>query len=176
MIETKTQTATKSEGLRVVTDVVCPFCGTLCDDVKVVLDGNRIVDTMNACIIGNEKFKSAQAGHRVMQPLEREEGTTQFTPVSYDYAVEKAARILANAKRPLFYGWSSTSCEAQEVGNELAEVCRGVTDNTATVCHGPSIMAIQTVGARSARWGRLRTVLTWLFIGVVIRFTRIPGI
>jgi len=125
MIETRTQTATKSEGLRVVTDVVCPFCGTLCDDVKVVLDGNRIVDTMNACIIGNEKFKSAQAGHRVMQPLEREEGTTNFTPVSYDYAVEKAARILADAKRPLFYGWSSTSCEAQEVGNELGGGVQG---------------------------------------------------
>ncbi|BAI61645.1 tungsten-containing formylmethanofuran dehydrogenase subunit B [Methanocella paludicola SANAE] len=156
MIETKTQAATKSEGLKVVTDVVCPFCGTLCDDVKVVLDGNRIVDTMNACIIGNEKFKSAQAGHRVMQPLEREEGTTQFTPVSYDYAVEKAAQILAKAKRPLFYGWSSTSCEAQEVGNELAEVCRGVTDNTATVCHGPSIMAIQTVGAPQCTLGEVK--------------------
>jgi formylmethanofuran dehydrogenase subunit B len=156
MIETQTKTATRSEGLKVVTDVVCPFCGTLCDDVKVVLDGNKIVDTMNACIIGNEKFKSAQAGHRIMTPLEREEGTTNFTPISYDEAVEKAAQILANAKRPLFYGWSSTSCEAQEVGNELAEVCRGVTDNTATVCHGPSIMAIQTVGAPQCTLGEVK--------------------
>ncbi len=82
MIETKTETVTRSEGLKVVTDVVCPFCGTLCDDVKVVLDGNNILDTMNACIIGNEKFKSAQAGHRIMTPLEREDGTTEFATVS----------------------------------------------------------------------------------------------
>ncbi len=156
MLETKTQTQTKSESLKVVTDVVCPFCGTLCDDIKVVLDGGKIVDTMNACIIGNEKFQSAQAGHRIMTPMEREDGTTNFTPVSYDYAVEKAAQILAKAKRPLFYGWSSTSCEAQEVGNELAEVCRGVTDNTATVCHGPSILAIQTVGAPCCTLGEVK--------------------
>jgi len=156
MIETKTETQVKPESLKIVTDVVCPFCGTLCDDIKVVLDGNRIVDTMNACIIGNEKFKSAQAGHRIMTPMEREEGTTEFAPVSYDYAIEKAAQILANAKRPLLYGWSSTSCEAQEVGNELAEVCGGVTDNTASVCHGPSIMAIQTVGAPCCTLGEVK--------------------
>lgn len=156
MIETQAQAKTKSEGLKVVTDVVCPFCGTLCDDVKVVLDGDRIVDTMNACIVGNEKFKSAQAGHRIMQPLEREDGTIEFAPVSYDYAIERAAQILANARRPLYYGWSSTSCEAQEVGNELAEVTGGVTDNTASVCHGPSILAIQTVGAPCCTLGEVK--------------------
>jgi formylmethanofuran dehydrogenase subunit B len=156
MLETKTETQAKTGTLKVVTDVVCPFCGTLCDDVKVVLDGNQIVDTMNACIIGNEKFKSAGAGHRINQPLEREEGTTQFAPVSYDYAIEKSAQILAKAKRPLFYGWSSTSCEAQEVGNELAEVCGGVTDNTASVCHGPSVLAIQTVGAPMCTLGEVK--------------------
>jgi formylmethanofuran dehydrogenase subunit B len=156
MLETKTETQAKTGTLKVVTDVVCPFCGTLCDDIKVVLDGNQIVDTMNACIIGNEKFKSAGAGHRINQPLEREEGTTQFAPVSYDYAIEKSAQILAKAKRPLFYGWSSTSCEAQEVGNELAEVCGGVTDNTASVCHGPSVLAIQTVGAPMCTLGEVK--------------------
>lgn len=136
--------------------MVCPFCGTLCDDIKVVMDGNNIVDTLNACAIGNEKFKSAQDGHRIMHPMEREDNSTQFTPVSIDYAVEKAAQILANAKRPLFYGWSSTSCEAQEIGNELAEVCGGVTDNTASVCHGPSVMAIQTVGAPCCTLGEVK--------------------
>ncbi|HTY91468.1 MAG TPA: formylmethanofuran dehydrogenase subunit B [Methanocella sp.] len=156
MIETKAETVAKQENLKIVTDVVCPFCGTLCDDIKVVLDGNRIVDTMNACIIGNEKFKSAQAGHRVPRPMERVEGTTEFAPVSYDYAIEKAAQILANARRPLFYGWSSTSCEAQEVGNELAEITGGVTDNTASVCHGPSVMAIQTVGAPCCTLGEVK--------------------
>ncbi|MCD1296373.1 formylmethanofuran dehydrogenase subunit B [Methanocella sp. CWC-04] len=155
-MEAKTQTKTESKNLQVVTDVVCPFCGTLCDDLKIIKDGNTIVDTMNACVIGNEKFKSAQDGHRIMTPLERDDNSAEFTPVSYDYAIEKAAQILAKAKRPLFYGWSSTSCEAQEVGNELAELCGGVTDNTASVCHGPSVLAIQTVGAPCCTLGEVK--------------------
>ena len=150
------QVKAQARNLKVVTDVVCPFCGTLCDDIKVVMDGNHIVDTLNACVIGNEKFKSAQAGHRIMAPMEREEGTAEFGKVSWDYAIEKAAQILANAKRPLIYGWSSTSCEAQETGNELAEVCGAITDNTASVCHGPSILAIQTVGAPCCTLGEIK--------------------
>ena len=154
--ETKAQVTTEAKNLKVVTDVICPFCGTLCDDIKVILDGDRIVDTLNACVIGNEKFKSAQAGHRIHHPMERTDNSTEFTPVSYDYAIERAAQILANARRPLMYGWSSTSCEAQEVGNELAEVCGAVTDNTASVCHGPSVMAIQTVGAPCCTLGEVK--------------------
>jgi formylmethanofuran dehydrogenase subunit B len=38
--QAQVQAQEKKQGLRVVTDVVCPFCGTLCDDVKVVMDGN----------------------------------------------------------------------------------------------------------------------------------------
>jgi formylmethanofuran dehydrogenase subunit B len=156
MMETQAIAQEKKQELRVVTDVVCPFCGTLCDDVTVVLEGNRIVDTRNACIIGNEKFATSQDPHRLVTPMEREDGTTNFTPVSYDYAIDKAAEILAHARRPLLYGWSSTSCEAQEIGNELAEVVGGVTDNTASVCHGPSILAIQSVGAPCCTLGQIK--------------------
>jgi formylmethanofuran dehydrogenase subunit B len=154
--QVQVQAQEKKQGLKVITDVVCPFCGTLCDDVKVVMDGNKIVDTMNACIIGNEKFKTSQDPHRIIKPMEREDGTIEFAPVSYDYALDKAAEILAHAKRPLFYGWSSTSCEAQEIGNELAEVTGGVTDNTASVCHGPSVLAIQSVGAPQCTLGEVK--------------------
>jgi formylmethanofuran dehydrogenase subunit B len=146
----------KTQGLKVVTDVICPFCGTLCDDLIIVLDGNKIVETKNACIIGNEKFVTAQDPHRITKPMEREDGTTNFSPVSYEYAIDKAAEILAHAKRPLLYGWSSTSCEAQEIGNELAELVGGVTDNTASVCHGPSILAIQSVGGPSCTLGEVK--------------------
>ncbi len=158
MMESKieAQVTPDTKNLKVVTDVICPFCGTLCDDIKVIMDGDKIVDTLNACVIGNEKFKSAQAGHRIHHPMERADSSTEFTPVSYDYAIERSAQILANAKRPLMYGWSSTSCEAQEVGNELAEVCGAVTDNTASVCHGPSILAIQTVGAPCCTLGEVK--------------------
>ena len=43
---------------KTVTDVVCPFCGTLCDDLEVSVtdDGKQILDVYNACAIGAEKF------------------------------------------------------------------------------------------------------------------------
>ena len=157
MIESQITAQEKKQGLKVITDVICPFCGTLCDDVKIVLDeNNKIVETRNACIIGNEKFMTAQDPHRFVKPMEREDGTTKFTTVSYDYAIDKAAELLAHAKRPLLYGWSSTSCEAQEIGNELAELIGGVTDNTASVCHGPSILAIQSVGGPMCTLGEVK--------------------
>jgi len=73
-----------------------------------------------------------------------------------DEAVNKAAEILANANYPIMYGWSSTSCEAQRVGMELAEEIGGIVDNTAVVCHGPSILGIQEVGIPTCTLGQIR--------------------
>lgn len=70
----------------------------------------------------------------------------KWVEISYEEAIEKTAEILAESKRPLLYGWSCTSCEAHSVGLELAEECGAVIDNTASVCHGPSILAVQDVG------------------------------
>lgn len=33
----------------IVKDVVCPFCGCLCDDIEVEVEGNRVVAVANAC-------------------------------------------------------------------------------------------------------------------------------
>jgi formylmethanofuran dehydrogenase subunit B len=54
------------------------------------------------------------------------------------------------------YGWSSTSCEAQRVGVELAEEIGGIIDNTAVVCHGPSILGVQEVGIPTCTLGQIR--------------------
>jgi len=52
---------------------------------------------------------------------------------SWDEALDKAAEILANAKRPLFFIGSETSTEAMRVGLHLAEYLRGVADSNATI-------------------------------------------
>ena len=33
----------------IVKDVVCPFCGCLCDDIEVEVEVNRVVAVANAC-------------------------------------------------------------------------------------------------------------------------------
>lgn len=130
--------------MKLVKNVVCPFCGTLCDDIIVKVEGNEIVGTMNACRIGHNKFVHTEGATRYKKPLMKKNG--KWVEISYEEAIEKTAEILAESKRPLLYGWSCTSCEAHSVGLELAEECGAVIDNTASVCHGPSILAVQDVG------------------------------
>ena len=142
---------------KMVNDVTCPFCGTLCDDLEVEVsdDGKKLLSVYNACAIGAEKFLHSQAADRVKRPrMQQPDGT--YKEVSYDEAVEYTAQVLAAAKKPLMYGWSSTNCEAQSVGHEIGEIVGAQIDNTATVCHGPSLIAIQDVGIPSCTLGEIK--------------------
>jgi len=138
-------------------DVVCPFCGTLCDDLEIDVDlkENKVVEVRNGCQIGTKKYYSSNPGaHRYEKPMIKENGTLK--PVSWEEAIDKAADILVKAKRPLLYGFSSTECEAQSRGVELAEILGSILDNTASVCHGPSLLAIQNVGAPISTLGEFK--------------------
>ncbi len=130
--------------MELVNNVICPFCGTLCDDIICKVENEEIVGTYNACRIGHSKFVHAEGAMRYTKPLLRKNG--EFVEISYDEAIEKAAQILVDAKRPVMYGWSCTDCASQEVGMELAEEVRAVIDNTASVCHGPSLLAVHDTG------------------------------
>jgi len=30
-------------------DVICPFCGCLCDDIEITVENNKVVNTKNSC-------------------------------------------------------------------------------------------------------------------------------
>ena len=139
--------------MAVVRAVTCPVCGSLCDDVELVIEGNRIVKVKNGCAMCEAKFLGYNSEHRILRPLIRKNG--ELVEASMDEAIKRTAEILAEANYPILYGWSSTSCEAIRIGLELAEELGGVIDNTATTCHGPSILSIQDVGISHARSGRL---------------------
>ena len=144
--------------IKTVYDVLCPFCGTLCDDLEVDIDltENTVVEVRNSCQIGTKKFfASNPSEHRYDKPLIKQKDGT-YKGVSWDEAIDKAADLLANAKRPLLYGFSSTECEVQSKGVELAELVGGILDNTASVCHGPSLLAIQDVGAPTSTLGEYK--------------------
>ena len=142
---------------KLVTDVICPFCGTLCDDLVVKLsdDGKQILEVENACAIGAEKFLHAQNPDRITRPRMKQENG-EWKEVSYEEAAKYTAKILCDAKKPLMYGWSSTSCEAQSTGHMIAEKVGGIVDNTATVCHGPSLIAVHDVGIPSCTLGEVK--------------------
>ncbi len=138
-----------------IRNITCPICGTLCDDLEATIENNKITNIKNTCAISEAKFLSfSDPKHRNLKPLVRRDG--ELKEASLDEAVKKSAQILADAKYPILYGWSCTSCESIRIGIELAEEIGGVIDNTSTVCHGPSILSIQNVGIPTCTLGQIR--------------------
>ncbi|MHA1281381.1 MAG: formylmethanofuran dehydrogenase subunit B [Promethearchaeota archaeon] len=141
--------------IKTIYDVICPFCGTLCDDLEVDVKDNEVIEVRNACQIGTKKFFSSNPSpHRFEKPMIKKED--KLVETSWDEAIDKAAEILANAKRPLLYGFSSTEADAQGKGVELAELVGGILDNTASVCHGPTLLAVQDVGVVGSTLGEIK--------------------
>ena len=140
--------------MSIVKAVTCPVCGCLCDDIELTIADGKVAQVKNGCSMCESKFLNYTSEHRTKTPLIRKEG--KLVPASYEEAIHKSAEILANAIYPILYGWSSTDCEAQRVGVELAEEVGGVLDNTAVVCHGPSILSVQEVGIPTATLGQIR--------------------
>jgi formylmethanofuran dehydrogenase subunit B len=138
----------------IVNAVTCPVCGCLCDDIELTIADGKVAQIKNGCSMCESKFLNYISEHRTKTPLIRKEG--KLVPASYEEAIHKSAEILANANYPILYGWSSTDCEAQRAGVALAEEVGGVLDNTAVVCHGPSILSVQEVGIPTATLGQIR--------------------
>lgn len=137
-----------------INDVLCPFCGCLCDDLAAEVVNNKIVDLRQACKVGASKILGH---HRIKTPLLRENGKKSgFKEASYEEAIDRAAEILAKAKRPLLYGFASTVCETHKKGILLAEEIGGLVDNTASVCHGPSTLAVHEKGLPTATLGQIK--------------------
>jgi len=145
-------------------DVICSFCGCLCDDIRVETNDEGIVKVKGACRLGSSKILGHGPGHgRISKPMIRQDG--ELVEVGYQEAYDRAASILKAAKRPLLYGWASTVCEAHEEGVLLAEEIGAVIDSTATVCHGPSVIGVEEKGLAGATLGQVKNradlILFW---------------
>lgn len=139
--------------MTVITDALCPFCGCLCDDLTIVVEDNKITDVKQACKLGAAKI---MGHHRIKTPMMRKDKNSEFKEVSYEEAINEAANILSNSKRPLLYGWASAVCEVHKKGILLAEELGAIIDNTATVCHAPSTLAVHEKGLPSATLGQVK--------------------
>ncbi len=145
-----------TEKTEFVTDVVCPYCGSNCDDIVCEVKDGHIINVFNTCECGTGNFIHAPEAQRFTTPLWREDKAEEFKPISWDEALEKFAEIMVNAKRPLWHGWSETSVEGIRHGIRLAELTGGIFDGQVTHCHGPSVTAIQQVGFPSCTLGDIK--------------------
>lgn len=102
-------------------DVVCAFCGCLCDDLQVEVEDNKITKVRQVCSIGRNKLMHAQSDLASFRVHGKE--------ASLDETLDEAANILARAQSPLIYGLSSTTTEAIGEAVALTELVGGTIDN-----------------------------------------------
>ena len=141
-------TNTESE-LKIVEDATCTFCGCVCDDINLHVDGHQIVKAQNACVLGKAWFLNHDIEDRPACLINGK-------PASTEEGVKEAARILASARYPITYGLSDTTAESQRVAVSIVDWIGGIVDTTTSVCHGPSGMAFQGVGEVTATLGEVR--------------------
>ena len=66
--------------LKVVTDATCTFCGCVCDDMELTVEGNKITKAKNACVLCKAWFLN----HHIE---DRPEATIEGQPASYEQAI-----------------------------------------------------------------------------------------
>ncbi|MFO0879523.1 MAG: formylmethanofuran dehydrogenase subunit B [Gemmataceae bacterium] len=135
--------------LKVVSNATCTFCGCVCDDMELTVEGNHITKAKNACVLGKAWFLNHHIENRPVATIEGK-------PATFEEAVERAAQILAGARYPIIYGLSDTTCEAQRVAVAIADRIGACIDTTTSVCHGPSGMAFQGVGEVTCTLGEVK--------------------
>jgi len=130
-------------------DVACTICGCVCDDLRLTVEHGRIVRAEGACPLSEGWL----LGQDARQPPAAEiEGRS----ADLETAVRRSAEILTAARWPLIFGLSRSSTEGQRAAVRLAERIGANVDTTASLCHAPSVMAIQEVGESTCTLGEIK--------------------
>lgn len=137
------------EGLKIVEDATCTFCGCVCDDIQLTVEGHTIKKAKKACVLGTSWFLNHEIEDRAPCYIKGQ-------PATLDEGVKVAAKILHEAKYPLVYGLSDTTIESQRVAVGIADWIGANVDTTTSVCHGPSGMAFQGAGESTCSLGEVK--------------------
>ncbi len=114
--------------------VTCSGCSLLCDDIIIKSDGLYIDEVIGACLKGKERFDQITAKNRIYNPLIRKYGVLE--KATLDESIDNVINIINKSSKPLLYGFSTVSCEAQLAGIKLAKHINGFIDSNSTICQG----------------------------------------
>ncbi|MCA9026564.1 MAG: formylmethanofuran dehydrogenase subunit B [Planctomycetaceae bacterium] len=130
-------------------DVACTVCGCVCDDLEFVVEGDRITEVRRACDLAEPWYLAINDCYPDAAQIDGRTST-------FADAISESVRLLSDSHNPLIYGLSRSSTPGQRAAVRLAEQLGANIDTTASVCHGPSIMAIQQVGEATCSLGEVR--------------------
>jgi formylmethanofuran dehydrogenase subunit B len=116
----------------------------------VTFSGDRVSHVDGACHLAEPWFAA------LSDPPTRPSATIGGKAATLEQAIERSAEILRHSRAPLIWGLSRSSTAGQRAAVLLAEQIGATVDTTASVCHGPSIMAIQEVGESTCSLGEVR--------------------
>lgn len=130
-------------------NVTCTVCACLCDDLVVTQQAGKILAIKGACSLAEPWYlKQGTARPSVAEIAGRS--------VPLSEAAEQAAAILQRSKAPLIYGLSRSSTDGQRAAVQLADLLGATIDTTASLGHGPSVMAVQEQGESTCTLGEVR--------------------
>lgn len=132
-----------------VADITCTVCACLCDDLVVTHQSGKVLSAEGACPLAEPWF--LQQGE-----VQRSVAEVEGSGVSLKEGIQQAASILAHAKAPLIYGLSRSSTDGQRAAVRLADVLGATIDTTASLGHGPSVMAVQEDGESTCTLGEAK--------------------
>ena len=135
--------------MKEVNQVACTVCGCVCDDLRITVADGKITNAEGACRLAEPWFLGQ--GSR-QPPVAEIDGRS----APLEAAVAKAAELLRAANSPLIYGLSRSSTDGQRAAISLAEQIGGTIDTTASLCHAPSVMALQEVGEVTCTLGEVK--------------------
>jgi formylmethanofuran dehydrogenase subunit B len=124
--------------------IPCAGCSLLCDDILIKSGGIDTDEIVGVCLKGKERYEQTLNENRILNPQIRKRGKLQNT--SWDEAISEAVKIIQNSKKPLLYGFSNSSCEAQAKGIKLAKNINGFIDSNSTICQGRVLNAAKEKG------------------------------
>ncbi len=130
-------------------NVACAVCGCVCDDLRITVNQKRISKCEGACRLAEPWFLSQESRQPPVAMIEGQATTLET-------AVARAAEILKTASSPLIYGLSRSSTAGQRAAIALGERIGATLDTTASLCHAPSVMALQEVGESTCTLGEVK--------------------
>jgi formylmethanofuran dehydrogenase subunit B len=129
--------------------VACTVCGCVCDDLRITVDRGRIINAEGACRLAEPWF----LGQESRQPPV---ATIDGQPAPLELAAVRAANHFRAASSPLIYGLSRSSTDGQRAAIALGERIGATIDTTASLCHAPSVVALQEVGESTCTLGEVK--------------------
>ncbi len=133
--------------LQEFTDVPCPFCGLLCDDLHIAVQAGAAAVRANGCARSRQLFAAGST--------ETASAAIAGKGATFEQALAHAIGLLRGARRPLYLA-AGTDVAGMRALIELAERTRGIVDHVNSEAMFRNLRVLQDTGWMSTTLTEVR--------------------